>query len=282
MSDDALPEEQNAVAGRSAEEGRLLSDGELRRLVGPTVVAAALHARLRRFAAIYVERRSRDRRVQRLTAAAKSRRIAVRFRGRDSLTRLAGGPGHAGVVAFASARPWQTLDELLAAVGDAKPALVVAIEGIEDPFNFGRLLRTAEAGGAAGVLARRRDWGDSSGDVSRVSGGSYERVRLVGVEELAPALEQLRQRGLALIAGTPEGQQLCCAAELTRPLALVVGGERRGVSKHVLAMCDETVRIPTVGSVQSLAACDAAAVLVYEILRQRHRLRADTDPAQEE
>ena len=201
---------------------------------------------------------------------------------REALTRLAGGPGHGGVVAYASARPWQAMEELLAAADEADTALVVAIEGIEDPFNFGRLLRTAEAGGATGVLARRRDWGDSSGDVSRVSGGSYERVLLAGVDELVPALERLRQGGLAVVAATPDGRQPCYAAELTRPLALVVGGERRGVSKHVLAMCDETVRIPTMGSVQSLAACDAAAVLVYEAVRQRHGPGTGPRPAEEE
>jgi len=246
------------------------------------VVSAALHANRRRFDVVYVEKRHDDQRLQRLAGVARRRKIEIRFSTRATLDGLAGGPGHGGVVAYAGPRPWDDLPHLAAALKRARAPLVVALEGVEDPFNFGRILRSAEAGGATAVLTRLRDWGESAEDISRVSAGAYERLPLIGLPQLAGALHGLRQRGLAVLAAVPDGARPSFAADLARPVVLVIGGERRGLSKLTLAACQQTIAIPMARATQSLAVCDAAAILIYEVGRQRHEPGAAAGPEQEQ
>ncbi len=239
------------------------------RLVGRVAIASALAAGRRAVYVLHVERRRGDRRLQALAEAARSRKVAVREVSRDELDRLAGGAGHGGCAAEVSVRAPDELEDVLAAAQASPPPFVVYLDGVEDPYNFGRMLRSVEAAGAHGAIVRARHWSWSGPDIARISGGAYDRLPLVMAREPVAALERCREANLRLIAAEPRGGSTYYEADLRGPLVLLVGGEKRGIARSLREICDERLSIPMLGGIISLAACDAAAVLCFEAARQR-------------
>ncbi|MGA9523386.1 MAG: 23S rRNA (guanosine(2251)-2'-O)-methyltransferase RlmB [Myxococcaceae bacterium] len=189
---------------------------------------------------------------------------------RERLSSMIGGGVHQGVVAEVRALEYVELHDLLEqAKASGRPPLLVALDGVQDPQNFGAIIRSAHALGAHGVVIPKDRAAQVSGVVAKASAGAIEYCPVSRVTNLSRALEEMKEAGLWIAAADPEGDQELPKARLDGPIAVVVGSEGPGVRKGVLEHCDLRLRIPMLGQVASLNASVSAAILMYEVARQR-------------
>jgi 23S rRNA (guanosine2251-2'-O)-methyltransferase len=173
-----------------------------------------------------------------------------------------------GVVARVSPYRYAELEDILDTAGK-NPALVFALDGVEDPHNLGTLLRVADAVTADGVIVAKRRSAQVTATVAKASAGAVEHVRLARVANLERALARLKEEGLWVVGAEGKGGVPYWELDLTGPLALVLGGEGKGLSRLVRKRCDFLAGLPMLGEVSSLNVATAAAVLAYEAVRQR-------------
>ena len=236
-------------------------------ICGVNPVFEALAAGTRHFDRLLVVKGLRGKRLSEAIRRATRLGIPLRFEMRETLDRMAGGVPHQGIIAIVSEKPVLSLPALLDAV--KAPALLVVLDGVEDPRNLGAILRTAEASGADGVLLPERHSAGLSETVARASAGALEHVAVARVGNLVQALQALKERGLWIVGYDAAGTERWDAVDLTKPVALVLGGEGRGMRRLVREHCDHLVSIPHFGHVTSLNVSVAAGVALYEAVRQR-------------
>jgi len=176
---------------------------------------------------------------------------------------------HQGIMAFTSAARYAELDDIfeLAEQRGEQP-FVVVLDGITDPHNLGAIVRSAECCGAHGVILPERRSAGLTPAAVKAAAGAEEYVKVVKVVNLTRTVEELKQRGLWIAAATPDGED-AFSADLTGPLALVIGSEGDGVSELVLKHCDRRLGLPMAGQIASLNASVAAGVLLYAAMRAR-------------
>lgn len=241
----------------------------------------AVDALLRRNAAgvlrLLVQQGRRDRRMAALLDLARNQGVAVESVPRRALDELVSGR-HQGVVAEAeasrgeSANLWEEADLLRHIDGAGAPPLVLVLDGITDPHNLGACLRSADAAGVDAVVVPRDKAADLSPTARKVACGAAEVVPFVRVTNLARTLAALKERGVWLYGAAGEAEQSLYAADLTGPVALVLGAEGRGLRRLTREACDFLVHLPMVGSVSSLNVSVATGVCLFEVRRQRlHR-----------
>jgi len=188
----------------------------------------------------------------------------------DQLTRIAGFDGHQGVVLEVGERRFASIDDLLARARAADhPPFVLVLEHLQDPMNFGTLLRAAEAAGVDGVVFPERGAAPLSAAAVKASAGASEHLLLVRLPTIGEAIHELKQAGLRLAAADQDAEASAWASDLGGPLALVVGSEGSGLSGATRRRCDLLVSFPMVGQVASLNAATAGALLLFEVVRQR-------------
>jgi 23S rRNA (guanosine2251-2'-O)-methyltransferase len=240
-------------------------------LEGVIAVRAALHGQSRELHRILIRAGKDDRPVAQLEQRARAAGITVERVPTDAIDALASGTTHGGVVALAGPRRFVSLDELGA---DESAPFLALLDGIEDPFNFGYALRSLYAAGAHGTVLGPRNWMSAAGTVGRASAGASELLPLAVVEPLE-AVERCAERGLAVVCAAAEREaRSLYEVDLRQPQLLVIGGERRGISRHVLSRADVIVKIPYGRDFRgSLGTTSAAAVLAFEVLRQRREVR---------
>jgi 23S rRNA (guanosine2251-2'-O)-methyltransferase len=235
-------------------------------LEGRASVIAAIDARRRTVHEVLVARDAKADKVADVLAAASRARVPVRRVAPEEVEKLAHGRTHGGVIASCSPRPLDTEADLKALLRGLKvPPLLLVLDGVDDPRNLGLCLRAAEALGAHAVLLRRRAWDFDAVEVSRPSSGAFERIPLVIFD------------GTALLESLPTPRIACLAnavktiheTDLAGPAAIVVGGEKRGISAAVRALCNRRMRIPSKPGAASLPLTHAAAVVLAEANRQR-------------
>jgi 23S rRNA (guanosine2251-2'-O)-methyltransferase len=236
------------------------------KLIGIHAVREALAAG-RALERVIVAQGRHGERVQEIVELARSRDIPVRFEDRARLDRLAETSHHQGIVALAAAKQALSLQDLLAKA--PQPALLVLLDGVEDPRNLGAIVRTALAAGAGGIVIPERRAAGLTETVTQTSAGALEHLPVARVKNLAAAMEDLKEAGLWLVGLDERGEKLYTAVDYTGPVALVVGGEGRGLHELVRKLCDFLVAIPTVGPVRSLNVSVAAGVVLFEAVRQR-------------
>lgn len=202
-------------------------------------------------------------------AKAKEHNVPVRFEQRAFFDRL---PfrAHQGIVAIAAPFPYVTLHELLARRRSSGPRTFVLLDHLTDPHNVGAIIRTAEAVAADGaVLPSRRSAGVNA-TVRKAAAGAAERLPVARVSNLADAMRVMKKAGIWLVGADPSPEAIEVGkADLGRDLGLVIGAEGTGLSQLTKRECDYLVKIPMRGHVTSLNASVAAAILLYEALRQR-------------
>jgi len=245
-------------------------------ICGVNPVLEALAAGTRHFDRLLIVKGLRGKRLAEAMRRATRLGIPLRFEMRETLDRLAGGIPHQGVIAIVSQKPVMSLSALLETVHDK--ALLVVLDGVEDPRNLGAILRTAEAAGADGVVLPDRHSAGLSETVARASAGALEHVRVARVGNLVQALEELKQRGIWVVGFDAAGGERWDSVDLGRPVALVLGGEGRGIRRLVREHCDHLVCIPHFGHVSSLNVSVAAGVALYEAVRQRRAVPSPVRP----
>lgn len=208
--------------------------------------------------------------VEDILRAAQARRIPVSFVSRHELDAMTRGRVNQGVVALAEPRSYQSLDDMLAAAARlGQVPLVVLLDGVEDPGNLGSIIRTAAAAGAHGVVIPTRRSAALTPAAVKAAAGAADHLAVAREVNLARALDELKEKGLWTVGAEAAAAQVYTEVDLTGPTAIVVGGEHQGLRRLVRAKCDFLVRIPMAGPLNSLNASVAAAILLFEAVRQR-------------
>ncbi len=201
---------------------------------------------------------------------AKGMGIPVEYVPAASLARQGVTTKRQGIIAYTAATAYHSLDDLLRfPVEKGQPALLCVLDGIEDPQNLGAILRTAEASGTHGVIIRTRRAVGLTEAVARASAGAVEHLPVARVNNIARTVLLLREEGITTIGVDPAATEDYRSADFTMPVAIVIGGEGKGISQLVKKRCDHLVSIPMRGRISSLNASVAAALAMYEALHQR-------------
>jgi 23S rRNA (guanosine2251-2'-O)-methyltransferase len=237
-------------------------------IYGINAVSEALKARGRAFEWVGMAKERHDLRLQRLIEDCRRLAVPVRFLQRTELDRMAGNSAHQGVVAVTSAKQYADLDDVVGAKR-GQYSLVVVLDGVEDPHNLGAILRTADAAGADGIVIPERRAASVTGTVTKASAGASEHLPIAKVTNIARTVEELKERNLWTVGLDERGSQTYDALDYNMDCALVLGAEGKGLHDLVKRKCDFLVSIPMLGKVSSLNVSVAAAVVLYEIVRQR-------------
>ncbi|HRF61760.1 MAG TPA: 23S rRNA (guanosine(2251)-2'-O)-methyltransferase RlmB [Candidatus Competibacter sp.] len=239
---------------------------------GLHAVAAALRYEPRQLRGLWVERQRRDARIQTLLDEAASRGVPIRQADRSELDRLSGGVRHQGILAqlVAQQRAYDEADLpalLAAAIG---PALLLVLDGVQDPHNLGACLRSAAAAGVQAVIAPVDRAAGLNATVRKVASGAAEIVPFVSVTNLARTLRWLQEQGVWIVGAVGEAEDNLYRVDFTLPTAIVLGAEEKGLRRLTRELCDRLARIPMVeGGVESLNVSVATGVFLFEARRQR-------------
>jgi 23S rRNA (guanosine2251-2'-O)-methyltransferase len=245
-------------------------------IYGINSVTEALKARGRAFEWVGMAKERHDLRLQRLIEDCRRLSVPVRFLQRTELDRMAGNAAHQGVVAVTSAKQYNDLADVIAA-RRGQYSLIVVLDGVEDPHNLGAILRTADAAGANGVVIPERRSATVTGTVTKASAGASEHLPIAKVTNIARTVEELKEDDIWTVGLDERGTQTYDALDYNMHCALVLGGEGKGLHDLVKRKCDFLVSIPMLGKVPSLNVSVAAAIVLYEIVRQRRVKEGSTN-----
>ncbi len=247
-----------------------MTDSPRRWVAGVHAVETALAGGAGRVARVLADRRRRDARLARLLEHAERAGVAVERVPTRVIDEQTDGVRHQGVCA--EVRGEEILDEggLVALLeGLSAPPLLVALDGVQDPHNLGACLRSAAAAGAHAVVIPRDRAARLTPTVERAAAGAASLVPLAAVTNLGRTLTRLKEDGCWVVGAAGEAQASLYGTDLTGALALVLGGEEKGLRPRTRAACDLVVSIPMAGVVESLNVSVAAGVCLFEALRQR-------------
>lgn len=218
---------------------------------------------------LYVLEGCKDGPVSTIVKEARKGDAVVQFVSRERLDQLSETKKHQGVIARMAAYAYASVEDILEkAKKQGEPPFVFLLDGVEDPYNLGAVVRTADQVGAHGVIILKNRAVGLTASAARASAGALNYVPVARVTNLARTVEQLKKQGIWFVCGDMGGQPMY-QVDMKGPLGLVVGGEGGGVSRLVREACDYTASIPMKGHVDSLNASVAAGVLAYEAFRQR-------------
>jgi len=238
-------------------------------LYGLHAVREALRAEARPLQRLLVIRM--DKQFGDLVQLARARHIPIHVQPLASFDRLVPGGKHQGVIAYAAAKAYESEEAILSrAAQKLEPPLLVILDGVEDPHNLGAVLRTAEGAGAHGVFIPERRAAGLTSVVAKASAGAIDYIPVARVTNTSRLLETLKEAGVWIYGVEPTATKLITEVDLTGPVGLVFGGEGKGIRPGVLQHCDERIRIPMKGRVQSLNVSASAAVTLFEAVRQRN------------
>lgn len=219
---------------------------------------------------IFVAKGETDATLGHIASAAREKGIVVVDADRRKLDGMSRTHAHQGVIALAAVREYVSIDEILSIAREkGEKPLVVVCDELSDPHNLGAVIRTADAAGAHGVIIPKRRSAGLTAIVAKTSAGAVAHVPVARVPNLTAALKQLKEEGLWVFGTASNGNTELYTADLKGPAAIVIGSEGDGMGRLVTENCDFTVSIPMQGKINSLNASAAAAVLLYEAVRQR-------------
>ena len=207
--------------------------------------------------------------IKKIIAMAKDKHVAIQYQDKSALDRMAEGGNHQGVIAFVSTYVYKEIDDMLKlAESKGEDPFLVILDGLEDPHNLGAIIRSADGAGAHGVIIPKRRSVSVTDVVAKTSAGAIEFMPVARVTNLSRTIDDLKEKGF-WIAACDMGEHMYYEADLTGPIAVVIGSEGFGISRLVEEKCDFIVSMPMKGGVNSLNASNAAAILLYEVCRQR-------------
>jgi len=211
-----------------------------------------------------------DRQFADLVRQARSAGVPVHLEPRAALDRLVPEGKHQGVIGLVASKGYADQKEILDyARRRGEPPFLVILDGVEDPHNLGAVLRTAEAAGAHGVFIPERRAVGLTATVAKSSAGALEHLRVARISNVSRLIEALQAEGVWVYGLDAAASKPYTALDLRGPVALVLGGEGKGVRPGVLQACDERARIPMLGRISSLNVSAAAAIALFEAVRQR-------------
>lgn len=207
--------------------------------------------------------------ISEIIALAKERNLAIEFVKAEKLDKMVPGIRHQGIVAMVAPIAFQSLEDVFAkAAAKNEPPFILLLDELQDPQNVGAIIRTADAAGVHGILLPKRRSCPLNAVVAKISAGAVEYVPVAQIGNIAQTIEELQERGCWVVGADMDGATYY-QSNLKGALVLVIGAEGKGLGRLVKQKCDAIVSIPMVGGVSSLNASNAAAILMYEAVRQR-------------
>ena len=219
---------------------------------------------------IFIMKGEVDTALGHIASTARSRGIVVADADKRKLDGMSRTHAHQGVIAVAAVREYVSIEDILQAAKDkGEPPLLVICDELSDPHNLGAVIRTAECAGAHGVVIPKRRSAGLTAVVAKTSAGAVSHIPVARVANLPSLLKELKKAGLWIFGSAADGTTPLYDADLKGPAAIVIGSEGEGISRLVTENCDFLVSIPMKGKLNSLNASAAAAILLYEAVRQR-------------
>ena len=219
---------------------------------------------------VYIAKGETDATLGHIASTARGKGIVVVEADRRKLDAMSVTHSHQGVIAVAAVREYASVSDILQSARDKGEApLVVVCDELSDPHTLGAVIRTAEAAGAHGVIIPKRRSAGLTAIVAKTSAGAVSYLPVARVANLTALLRELKEEGLWVFGTAADGSTSLYQADLKGPAAIVIGSEGNGMSRLVREQCDFLVSIPMRGQVNSLNASAAAAVVLYEAVRQR-------------
>jgi len=219
---------------------------------------------------VYLAEGAGDHGLLRLASLAKQAGAVVVKVDRRKLDQMSATGVHQGIIAMGAAHEYATIDDMLRlAEQRGENSLLILCDELSDPHNLGAILRTGECAGAHGVIIPKRRSVGLTAVVAKASAGAIEYLPVARVANLTAAIKELKEKGVWIFGAAAEGDTKLCEADFRRPCAIVIGSEGEGMGRLVAEQCDYRVSIPMKGKISSLNASAAAAVLLYEVVRQR-------------
>lgn len=219
---------------------------------------------------IYLAKGETDSALGHIASTARAQGVVVVETDRRRLDNMSRTRAHQGVIAVAAVRAYASVEEILARAEErGEPPLLVLCDELSDPHNLGAVIRTAECAGAHGVVIPKRRSAGLTAVVAKTSAGAVSYLPVARVPNLTALIKQLKKQGVWIFGAAMDGATGLYDADLKGPSAIVIGSEGGGMSRLVAESCDFTVSIPMKGRINSLNASAAAAILLYEAVRQR-------------
>ena len=221
---------------------------------------------------IFVSKGEKEGSIRQILAVAKQKGIIVTEVERNALDSMSSTKAHQGVIAFVAVKDYVSVDDiLLAAKEKGEDPFIIILDEITDPHNLGSIMRTANAVGVHGIIIPKRRAIGLTSTVSKASAGAVEYVPVARVTNINQTIEYLKKNNVWVVGTDATGSRAFYNSDLKGATALVIGSEGTGMSKLVREKCDFVVNIPMQGEISSLNASVAAAIVMYEIKRQRDR-----------
>jgi len=219
---------------------------------------------------IFVQSGEKNGSIRKVIALAREKKIVIAEVDRQKLDKMSETGSHQGVIAFAAAKDYCDISDILDyAAQKGEPPFVIICDDLNDPHNLGSIIRTANIMGAHGVIIPKRNSVGLSPVVDKTSAGALEFTRVARVPNLAAAVEQLKNNNVWIVAADMDGDRSIYTHDFSGAVGIVVGSEGKGVSRLVKEKCDFVVQIPMKGQINSLNASVAAALMIYEVARSR-------------
>lgn len=219
---------------------------------------------------IFIQKGETDKTLGHIASTARAAGVVVVDADKRKLDFMSRTHAHQGVIALASVREYVSVEDILNIAREkGENPLIVVCDEISDPHNLGAIIRTAECAGAHGVVIPKRRSAGLTSIVGKTSAGAVSYVPVARVPNIPALLEQLQKEGVWVFGTAAEGTTTLYSADLKGPAAIVIGSEGEGMTRLVREKCDFLVSIPMKGKISSLNASAAAAILLYEAVRQR-------------
>ncbi|VAX31577.1 23S rRNA (guanosine(2251)-2'-O)-methyltransferase [hydrothermal vent metagenome] len=239
-------------------------------LYGINPVLEAIKVGKRRCHKIVVKEKHSNARIESVLELARSRHVKIATLSQKEFQHQYGNYAHQNIIGYFSPRKVLELNDLIGQALEAEPTpALVLLDGVQDPQNLGAIIRAAQTLGIQGVVLPARRSAQLSETVAKCSAGAVERLSIASVNNLVDALERLKKAGFWIVGVDACGETMLSEFKFDMPVALVMGGEEKGIRPLLRKNCDFTVNIPMVGTLDSLNVATASAVVFYEILRQK-------------
>lgn len=246
------------------------NDNTTNRIEGRNPVIEALKSG-RTIDKIFIQSGEKNGSVKKIIALAREKKIVITEVDRQRLDKLSVTHSHQGVIAFAAAKEYADVSDILASARSKgeQPFIIIA-DDLTDPHNLGSVIRTANAAGAHGVIIPKRNSVGLNPVVEKTSAGALEFMPVARVSNLASVIDTLKKENVWVVGADMDGENTIYTHDFSGAVAIVVGSEGKGLSRLVKEKCDFIVRIPMYGQINSLNASVAAALMIYEVVRNRN------------
>ncbi len=235
---------------------------------GALSVKAIINGNKRQVEKVIIDAKKQSKDINYLKKICKAKNIAIELQDRETINELAQGKTHGGVIGIAKERINQPLDDLL-----SNQSFICLLDGIEDPFNYGYILRSLYSAGCSGILCNNRDWSLAQNVICKSSAGASELINIHQSDDLVNDLRYLKNKGIECLAAYRNNAVSYLDKNYRKPVLIAIGGQMRGISKDLLKEMDGFIYIPYANDFRNaLNASSATSVIAYEILRQRNQL----------